>query len=79
MQIFSFSKCQTCLVKMCCQNVCEEYREHIFETRGCEIIIDPFSLRECERAIAINLEKKNFELNVQDNIVKISIDIIGIS
>jgi len=65
---------------MCCQNVCEEYREHIFKTCDVEIIIEPFSLRECKRAIAIiNLERNNFELNVQDNTVKISIDIIGIA
>jgi hypothetical protein len=79
MQIFSFPKCQTCLVKMCCQNVCEEYREHIFKTRGCEVLIDTLSLKECEEAIGSNMEREGpIELKVGDNQIRVSINLRGI-
>ena len=81
MQIFSYPGCQKCLVKPCCKNVCEEYRENLYETRGCEVLIDTISLRECEEAVGSKVGRKGgpIELRVGDNKIRISIDIRGIA
>lgn len=80
MQIFSYPGCQKCLVKACCYNVCKDYREHLYETRGCEVLIDTISLRECEEAVGIGVERKGpIELRVGDVGIRVSIDIRGIA
>ncbi len=57
MQILSFKKCQTCLVKMCCQNVCEDYKEYIFKTRGIQVVAKSIELQKCEGAVAMCIER----------------------
>jgi hypothetical protein len=65
---------------MCCQNVCKEYREHIFETRGCEILIDALSLQECEEVVFKCIDRNGpIEVTVGDNKIRVSIDIRGIA
>ena len=64
---------------MCCQNVCEEYREHIYKTRGCEVLIDKITLRECEGAIGANIERDGpIAIQVGDKQCEIVINIRGI-
>ena len=78
-QIFSYPGCQNCLVKMCCRNVCKDYREHIFKTRGTEILIDTLSLKECEEAVFKCIDRNEpIELRVGDKQIRVSIDIRGI-
>ena len=79
MQIFSYKKCQTCLVKMCCRNVCKDYREYVFETRGCEIMIDKLTLQEAEEVVVKCIDRNGpIELVVGENKIRVSIDIRGI-
>ena len=76
MQIFSYPGCRKCLVNSCCQNVCEEYREHIYETRGCEVIIDTISLRDCEEAIGSTIEEQGLAaITVSDGRVRVGVNI----
>ena len=65
---------------MCCQNVCEEYREHVFKTRGIDVLIDKITLQECEEAIGANMERQGpITVRVGDNKIRVSIDIRGIA
>jgi len=60
--------------------VCDDYREHIFKTRGCEIIIDTLSLQECEEAVFKCIDRSGpIELVVGENKIRVSIDIRGIA
>jgi len=84
MQIFSYPGCQTCLVKMCCQNVCKEYRQHVFETKDINILIDKLSLKKAENIVAMGhtetvLSFKTGDVtNVVTHIVKLKTDIKGV-
>lgn len=78
MQIFSYPGCQKCLVKMCCHNVCKDYRQHISETRDFAIMIDVIPLKSCEEALALRgPDEKLVEIDGQT--VRVSIDIRGIA
>ena len=51
MKIYLYEGCQTCVVRACCSNVCEKYRQRIREIRHINIMINPVSLDLCERII----------------------------
>ena len=78
MQIFSYPGCQKCLVKMCCQNVCQDYRDHVHETYDFVIKIDKIPLREVERFIATGTEPSEHLIEVDGQSVRITIDTRGI-
>jgi len=77
---YSYPGCQKCLVKMCCHNICKEYRDHIYETYGCEIIKEVLSLEDCEEAITDGMFKERPKvIRIGDKEIKVSIDIRGIA
>lgn len=79
MQIFSYSGCQKCLVKACCRNVCKEYRDHLYKTRGCEVLIDKITLQECEQVVVSCIGQGDIDLRVGDKKIVVSIDVRGIA
>jgi hypothetical protein len=80
MQIFSYSECQTCLVKMCCQNVCEGYRQYIYKTRGIRVIADMIDLQKCEGAVAMCIERDEpVQFEFGDYKINLEVNIVGIA
>jgi len=55
MQIFSYKGCQKCLVKSCCQKICQEYKDHILNKSGINISAKDISLQSAEAFVAMNL------------------------
>ncbi len=81
MQTFSYEGCQNCLVKACCQNVCKEYREHVYETKNLAITIKTLSLKEAEEVIAVSYTESEWEFKTDDETsysIKLNVGIKGI-
>ena len=78
MQIFSYHGCQKCLVKACCQNVCDAYRQHVSEVYDLTINIDEIPLRECEEFVATSHEPSEHIIEVKGQKVRVSIDVRGL-
>ena len=75
MQIFSYRGCQSCLVKACCQNVCDEYRWHLYKTREILITKDPIiSLEDAESLVASGNSKNHFTYEVDGKEHVVSLD-----
>ena len=51
MSKFLYPGCEICLVRTCCQNVCEKYRQHVEETENIIIEMGELSLEDAESAI----------------------------
>ena len=58
MQIYSYPGCDTCLVKMCCHNVCGDYRQHVRKETGLTIMAPVLKLEDAEPAVALALERE---------------------
>lgn len=80
MQIFSYPGCQTCLVKVCCQCICEEYKQHIYKTRDIKIETENLSLEEAETSIAVGHSKTSTTFTVGDKeyIIEMNVRVDGI-
>ncbi len=57
MKTYLYERCQTCVVKACCSNVCTDYRKYILETFAFNILANPVSLHFCERMMVKQPDK----------------------
>ena len=65
MKTFSYERCQTCIVRACCSNVCEDYRKYAYEQIALTIMSSPITLDRCEEIIKdppINLGDETFAI-----------------
>ena len=58
MRTYTYPGCDTCLVRMCCHNVCGDYRRHIRKETGLTILHPILTLEDAEAAISLALERE---------------------
>ena len=80
MQIFTYKGCQTCLVKSSCRNVCREYRNHVFDTRGIDMKLNPLPLDRAETIVAMHLatDSHTLKVNEKEYVINLITDIVGV-
>ena len=58
MRTYSYPGCESCLVRMCCRNVCGNYREHILKETNLTIMAPILTLEDAEPAVALALNRE---------------------